>query len=162
MKVILVRHADYNLATGNNPEISEKGKVQTTKLAGAIKKFLKDGGIHTIWTSPAARALQTANILAAELCINVELCHEKLWSDNTHTPDFSWLQQMVGEYADIPPLCDVLIIVTHLEYVQQFPAYIGLKENQAAYTCGIVMDWTERGITGEPFKWTFIHWYDGQ
>lgn len=153
MKVILVRHADYQ-PLGEDPGLSDKGREHAKSLSQVIAKFIKDGDICDIWTSPTLRAYNTSEILNQLLTISIGLSHEQL---GPNRGDLQWLEQMIEDYAS-DTQCGVLIIVTHLEYVQQFPAYLGLPENSSPYACGVVIDWPKEGEVLEAP--TLIHWYD--
>lgn len=132
-KLFLVRHADYS---GNvpDPSLSEWGKKQSAELGQKIKSQLIEGDV-TIWTSSAARASETAQLIKQELQLAEMQIFEKLWSDNRHRQDFEWLKGMLDEFER-----DNLLIVSHLEYVRDFPRCLGLRGNEAGYAQGIVVE----------------------
>lgn len=131
-KIFLVRHADYD---GNGPVLSDYGKQQSLELANKIKASLNgDTGTVTIWTSSANRAKETAQIIKQEMQLAEMIVEEKLWSDNRHPYDFDWLEEQLDEFKG-----DNLIIVSHLEYVRQFPGTIGFHENNAGYAGGVMI-----------------------
>ena len=131
-KLFLVRHADYN-GGGADPHLSEDGKSQSILLSQKIKSFLEAGESITIWTSSANRAHQTAQIIKQEMQLADMLVFEKLWSDNRHTHDFNWLKTQINEFEG-----DVLIIVSHMEYVREFPhVAMNFPYNNAGYAEGV-------------------------
>lgn len=134
-KIFLLRHADY-IPGIENSGLSDHGKQQAKKLAGKIKVNLNGDSEHvTIWTSPANRAVETALIIKEQFpeCNFSE--HEKLWSDNKHSYDFDWFEKQLDSFHE-----GVLIVISHLEYIQEFPEIIGLPGNDASYAQGILIE----------------------
>lgn len=129
-QIFLVRHADYT-GGGPDPVLSENGKKKAQFLGKKIKENLTDGSI-TIWSSSAKRAEETAEIIKQEMQLADMVIEEKLWSDNKHPHDFPWLKEKINSFTG-----DVLIIVSHLEYVREFPRELGYWENNAGYTEGV-------------------------
>jgi len=138
-KLILVRHADYENA-GDDPGLSWIGEDQSKYLGINIAKELKDLGSVIIWSSTSKRASETAQIIKQEQQFAKVFELEKLWSDNWHKYDFEWLKEEIGKFEG-----EVLVIVSHLEYVREFPKFIGFNYNHSAYAEGVV-------ITGEEIK----------
>lgn len=130
IQLFIVRHADYS-GGGPNPSLSNWGKEQSLKLAQEIKQVLVEGSV-TIWSSSANRASETAEIIKQEMQLADMRIEDKLWSDNRHIHDFDWLQKQIENFKG-----DVLIIVSHLEYVREFPSKIGFRENNAGYAQGV-------------------------
>lgn len=134
-KIFLLRHADY-LAGVENPGLSDQGKQQAKNLAGKIKANLNgDSENITIWTSPANRAVETALIIKEQFPDADFNEHEKLWSDNKHRYDFDWFKDQLGNFKN-----GVLIVLSHLEYIQEFPEMIGFRQNDAGYAQGILIE----------------------
>lgn len=131
-KIFLVRHADYD--GGADPSLSNKGKQQSVTLGQKIKGKLAEGDI-TIWTSSAARASETAQLIKEEMQLANLQVFPQLWSDNDHSHDFAWLKRKLDDFNG-----DNLIIVSHLEYVRQFPSLLGFRQNEAGYAQGIVIE----------------------
>ena len=133
-QLFLVRHADYN-GGGPDPVLSNYGKEQSSELGKKIKEALGEGEV-TIWTSSANRANETAQIIKQELQLADMVVEEKLWSDNRHRQDFNWLKDKIDAFEG-----DILIIVSHLEYVRQFPGYkLGFDMNDAGYAQGVKIE----------------------
>jgi phosphohistidine phosphatase SixA len=133
-KIFLVRHADYS-GSGPDPVLSDYGKRQSLELANKIKTSLNgDVGSVVIWTSSANRANETAQIIKQEMQLAEMLVEEKLWSDNRHSHDFNWLKEKLDGFEG-----DNLIIVSHLEYVREFPSIVGFPKNYAGYAEGVMI-----------------------
>jgi len=134
-KLFLVRHADYG--GGSDPHLSDEGKRQSFQLSQKITSLLEEGEGVTIWTSVANRAHQTAQIIKQEMQLAELFVFGKLWSDNSHRHDFDWLKYQINQFEG-----DVLIIVSHLEYVRQFPnAAMGFPYNSAGYAEGVFISY---------------------
>ena len=132
-KLFLVRHAAY-AGGGADPVLSDSGKRQALQLGQKIKVVLSSGDV-TIWSSSANRAEETANIIQQEMQLAEMVVEEKLWSDNQHQHDFDWLKSKLDSFEG-----DNLIIVSHLEYVRQFPARLGFPYNNAGYAEGVLIE----------------------
>lgn len=132
-KIFLVRHAKYD-GGGPNPSLSEYGREQAVALGKNIASQLNPGNV-AIWTSSAARAKETADLIQPQLQLASMEVFPKLWSDNSHQYDFPWLQEMIDNFEG-----DNLIIVSHLEYVNYFPSRLGLRQNDAGYAQGIIVE----------------------
>ncbi len=83
-KIFLLRHAPsvWNISRRwqgqQNPELSEKGARQAKAWAGAVKKSglglaNKDASFSSIWSSDLTRAQQTAEIIAKELGLKLNI-----------------------------------------------------------------------------------------
>ncbi len=93
-------------------------------------------GEVTIWSSSANRAQETAQIIKQEMQLAEMWIAEKLWSDNRHPHDFNWLKEKLDNFSG-----EILIIVSHLEYVREFPAYkLGFAGNNAGYAQGVKIE----------------------
>jgi hypothetical protein len=58
-----------------------------------------------------------------------------LWSDNAHPHDFEWLKAELSNFQNE----GTLIIVSHLEYVQDFPSVLGFRGNSLSYAEGVII-----------------------
>lgn len=130
-KVFLVRHANYR--SGDDPGISDDGRNQSQILAQKIKAQLGDGDV-VIWSSSAKRARETAEIIQKNLQPASMVVEEKLWSDNKHRHDFAWLKEKLNGFKE-----GNLIIVSHLEYVNDFPAVLGYGTYDLIYAQGVLI-----------------------
>jgi phosphohistidine phosphatase SixA len=102
----------------NDPPLSEMGKRDIAKLAHCLAPFLKNLESE-IYYSPRLRTLESACIINEITCSKALLPREELWSDRHHKEDFPWLCGLIESRNEVP----VLIFVTHLEYVEDFPAF---------------------------------------
>lgn len=132
--IFLLRHASYS-GGGRNPGLSEDGKRESLELAQKIKSNLNGNGEIIIWSSPANRAKETAEIIQQEMQLAELVIHEELWSDNWHQEDFDWLKNAIDEFDG-----ETLIIISHLEYVRGFPSKMGFDHNNAGYAQGVKIE----------------------
>ncbi len=133
-KIILVRHAAYS-GSGPDPILSEIGKEQAAWLANALLEKIEESKHITIWSSTAKRAVGTTQIIK-DCFPDAELGYiPKLWSDNDHPHDYAWLKNKLEEFEG-----EVLIVVTHLEYVQIFPRLLGFTGNNSGYAEGLIIE----------------------
>ena len=142
--LFLIRHAAYE-GEGDDPELSDFGREQATQVGKKIARYisgLQERKSIQIWTSTAKRAAQTALQIQQEQQRVNFLRKEKLWSDDNHKEDFPWLQVEVAKSSS-----DVLIIVSHFEYVRLYPEFIGFNANESGYAEGVII--TTAGC--EPF-----------
>lgn len=117
--LIVVRHGQY----GYDERLNERGRTQICALAEKLKPFM-DGSTVCILTSTADRARESAEILGSSFGIGFEE-HEILWSEECHPEDLPGTLELVRSRKD---KADVLILVTHLEYAEDFPTYFALEE----------------------------------
>ncbi len=130
--LFLVRHGAYS--GSGDAHLSSHGEQQAKELAQKIKgKLNGNSGELIIWTSAANRAIETAVILDRELGVKKRMRIEtKLWSDNDHSEDFDWLAEELNNFTG-----ENLLIVSHLEYVRDFPRELGFPRNDAEYAEGV-------------------------
>jgi phosphohistidine phosphatase SixA len=132
-KLILLRHGEPN--KGENAGLSSMGTMQLRGLSKEIKKELGKSEV-TIWTSSAKRAEQSAQTIKSELQLTREIKEfDKLWSDSKNKEDFKWLKDELDNFTGK----GTLIICSHLEYVRNFPEYLGYKKNEAYPGQGVVI-----------------------
>ena len=121
--LIIARHAQHqsDLLTDTGMEqIRSLGRKLQERLAG--KKIL-------ILTSTALRARRSANVLKKEFFPEVEVePHEVLWSENSHPHDYKGLTALIDTKVND---ADVLLLVTHYEYVDGYATYYGRNRLQA-------------------------------
>ncbi len=117
-KLIIIRHGDYS---GNN--LTSNGQRQIENLATKLKKFINNDSV-TIITSPVRRAYESAEILSSFFKTEPEPNHI-LW------PSFGCLKDCEKALSLIrsnKEKRDVLIVVTHYEYMKSLPVYFAEKE----------------------------------
>ncbi len=134
-KIFLLRHGDYE-GSVSDPVLSDTGKQQSLSLANKIKLNLNGyTGDVTIWTSTANRAKGMAQIIKQELQLASLIEIENLWSDSRHEYHFRWLKEELNGFKG-----EVLIIISHLEYVRDFPEMLGFPGNKAGYAQGVLIE----------------------
>lgn len=128
MEIILIRHGKAEEMGEDLDDLqrhlTDVGKEEIQKLAPRLKEKLEPLDKRTIifWSSPAKRALQTAQLVADELHTPINFIHDfiyegdfeklsdevqKLDEDTTvllvgHQPNLSeWVEQMTGEKMKI-------------------------------------------------------------
>lgn len=134
--LFLLRHAAYRSDEGGDPRLSDQGKEEGSVLAKKIKAIVGDSkDAITIWSSSAKRAAETAEIIQQEIPLAELVIEEKLWSGGGHREDFHWLKQKLNAFDG-----EILIVVSHLEYVRDFPVEIGFGRNRADYAEGVKIE----------------------
>lgn len=116
MKTLIVaRHGDYLSDSGG---LSDYGRSQIGKLGEALQSVV-DGAV-LILNSTAPRAVESAAILT-ELFTAPSEGHKFLWSgSDAGFDDNPAARKLVEGHAE---KFDTIIMVTHFEYVESFPAY---------------------------------------
>lgn len=132
-KIFLLRHAEY-LSGRVNSGLSDYGRSQAKNLAERIKREINDAPNVTIFTSTANRAKETALIIKESLTNAVLIEYEKLWSDGSHIEDLGWLRSKIKNFDG-----DILIIISHLEYVNYLPEKLGFCMKDAGYAQGVLI-----------------------
>lgn len=117
--LVLARHGHYN----DDGRLSKTGVRQIQSLSEKLKAIC-NGDSVLILSSPVDRARQSAEILSQNLETDLEI-HDILWSDCDHMEDFDGTIELVRLKLD---QAQTLILVTHYEYVESFPAYFAKHE----------------------------------
>ncbi len=112
-KLIIVRRGDCL-----DDRLSDLGCRQITMLCDNLKPHV-NGGRVAVFASPAPRVLGSAAIVAQAFKAKLEEW-PKLYSDEQTPADLRWLMEMVRAKQDE---ADVIIILTHFDYVGKFPGY---------------------------------------
>lgn len=118
-KIILIRHGIYGL----DGRLDEWGHQQVNALAEKLPVHLA-GLSGYILTSPSPRALDSAEMLRARFGFGIEK-RQILLVDQLHKPKFPGLWQVIKAKEKV---ADVLLLMTHMEYVDEFPNYFSIKE----------------------------------
>jgi phosphohistidine phosphatase SixA len=147
-ELLVVRHGDYN---EGGMHLNSSGRDQIRRLAEKIIPIVNDKKV-TILSSTASRAHESAAIIAEKIGCDFEQ-HEILWSENRHPENFSGTLELIQSYLDNT---EVLIIITHYEYVEDFPSYFAkeqLKVDLDSYLIDKgsmwVLNWAEDAILTE-------------
>lgn len=138
-KMIVVRHGHYD----HRERLSEVGQGQIATLAERLAVHVDGGNSLTLLSSTAPRAMDSAEILAKKFGVSYERL-DVLWTGNDamrigEEEDFKELMGIInGRHSK----ARVVIIVTHYEYVEDFPAFFG-KTILNARLHGWVIDYGE-------------------
>lgn len=126
--LFVARHGSY----GGDERIDDTGRWQMKRLGRDIKQVLCDGSVYLV-SSTAPRALDSSEVLAAELALPPEFERVPyLWSGTDapgdsfyRNPNLDRLIEIVDERRD---MADGLVMVTHSEVVESFPAFFLERE----------------------------------
>ncbi len=113
--LILVRHGEYDGCC----HLTNNGRKQVKDLTKKLKRFIHHGSSLAILTSTAPRATESAEIIGSIFKTNYKQ-YELLWSEQFQPPDMKGTLKLVRSEEKH---CDVLILVTHYEYVIDFPIF---------------------------------------
>lgn len=118
-KLILIRHGDYS-----GDKLNEVGRKQIIDLTNVLKEeYLNDESI-LLMTSTALRASDSAKVVSEILKIDYKE-YKTLWSDKNHKENHEALLELIKSKQNE---AETIILVTHYEYVEEFPAYFASKE----------------------------------
>jgi len=92
-------------------------------LGNQLKSTL-NGERVVLLTSSALRARESAEMLGNTIGCNFE-AHDVLWSDSAHRKDLPGVMELIRSKRNDG---DVLILVTHLEYIEYLPKYFSMEE----------------------------------
>lgn len=117
-QLIVVRHGQ----PGPDGRLNDLGRAQIGALAEKLKPIINEASVAVLsWTTDRAR--ESAEILGTAFGVRFE-AHEILWSENSRPEDLPGALALVKSQRDK----DVIILVTHYEYVEGFPAYFAEQE----------------------------------
>ena len=119
-KLILVRHGDYEKSTG---KLNPFGNLQIKGLSGSIKDLVGDKSV-IIFSSTAPRTIDSAEIISTMLKTSYQRV-SFLRSGGGYVEDFPATHKLVLENQE---KADVIILVTHYEYVEDFPDFFSQRE----------------------------------
>ncbi len=128
-QLIVVRHGHY----GYDDRLNDYGRNQIGMLAEKLKSTM-NGETVMVLTSTADRARESAEIIGSVLCVGFEE-YAILWSEACHPEDFPGTLELVRSFKDE---IDVLVLVTHYEYVEDFPSYFAKKELGISMCSGLI------------------------
>ncbi len=120
----VVRHGDYDTQS-RDWGLTDRGERQIAALAKTLKQRFGDRSV-LILTSPTTRTCSSAAILAREFGCTYEE-HDILESSGGYL-DESRMIEAIEVVNSVAHQAHVLVLVTHLEYVKDFPAYYGAKQ----------------------------------
>ena len=85
--------------------------------------YIEENDRVILLTSPAQRAVESTKILEKIFGVGSEE-HGVLWSDPKHDYDLNRAYSLIRKRED---QAEVLVLVTHLEYVEHLPDFCSLK-----------------------------------
>lgn len=118
-RLLTVRHGDYD----SNMSLSDLGVKQIYGISAKILPLVK-GKTAIILSSPEERAVQSAAIIACQLGLELQE-HDVLWSESRHPENFPEALKLVRSFMG---KVDIIILVTHYEYVEYFPHYFAAEQ----------------------------------
>ena len=133
-KLVIVRHGDYDY----EDRLSELGKQQISDLSEKLAGYV-NGDTLLIFSSPALRASESAKIIAGRLGIEFEE-HNVLWSGEDGKVS-GWkkdFEVLMGIITSHPQQANVVVLVTHYEYVEDFPFWFGKNHLQINLPCKVI------------------------
>lgn len=116
--VAVIRHGEYDY----NYNLDEGGREQIRLLSSKLKEIVS-GKKTVMFTSTAARAVQTAEILSRELGVTFE--ERKFLHSGGGDLDTEQAEKALELIRTAN--ADVVLLSTHFEFVESFPAIIGDK-----------------------------------
>lgn len=145
-KIGFIRHAAYHSPEIDGGIVGKIGRIEANFLAQSLKKkFAQLNSCDVkIISSPAGRALGTAEIIAQKLDAGNVETYNCLWSDREHKEDFDAIDEVLEKEFDSEK---VLLVVSHAEVVDEFTeeflkrngfidaamAYDGLRTAECAF-----------------------------
>jgi len=116
-KLVLLRHGSYS-----GDHLNDLGRQQIKNLALQLKKLINGDNLSII-TSPAIRAVESAQILSSFFGVKYEV-NKVFLSGGQYHEDLPKALEIIRTKEKVA----VLIIVTHYEYLEKFPHYFGKEE----------------------------------
>ncbi|HOX41057.1 MAG TPA: hypothetical protein PK263_02590 [bacterium] len=122
MKTLVVaRHGSY----GDSGTLSALGKSQMDELASSLRAILAGQQVRFL-SSTALRAKESTERLIEKCGAEIPATfHELLWSESGHPENLPGALDLIKSECDG---ADVVVLVTHLEYAEQFPNFFCRKE----------------------------------
>lgn len=135
--IFLVRHAAYDTnSLDGDPELTKQGEGQAHQLRFVIEELIKDFDKPQLifWHSPKKRSVKTMKSLLPlwDFDSPTPIIHEydKLYSDNITPPDMQWLCEELEKTERGTNHNQILIIVSHYEYLRVVPLIFGFRNNE--------------------------------
>ena len=129
--LFVARHGDYDYDSMYAARLNDSGRQQMEVLGKAMKEILKGSSVYLI-SSTAPRALDSSEILVAQLALPVFEKSSYLWSGDDAPSDSFYrnpsLDRLMGLVNNKRSKADGLVMVTHLEVAEEFPTYFLKKE----------------------------------
>lgn len=114
--LVIARHGVYD----DSYNLSPRGAEQMKALAERLKPTIGSRKVIVL-ASSVSRGRASGDVMGEVLGCPVEH-HEVLWSEKDHPENLEKATELImSKGADH----DVVIIVTHLEYTERLPSYVG-------------------------------------
>lgn len=124
MKIILVRHGEYG---GPEARLSNFGINQINSLGEKIKNIINGERSICIFSSPFNRTMESSEIIGNILSVEkIENCPLLRLNEEPKENDFQKILDLI--HSQIEEKVEVLILVTHMEYTNEFPGYLSEEE----------------------------------
>lgn len=120
---IVVRVGEYST---KEKTLTDRGRATIRLLAQELKRRVGELTV-VLMSSDATRALASAAIIGEVLGVKVE-AHCEFFSDELHEPNLRGGRKLVEVYEKCT---DIVILVTHYDFVGRFPAYFASKRGFA-------------------------------
>jgi len=143
-KLILVRHGSYDSKTSH---LTVRGREEVERFAGLVAPFVS--GTVSLLCSETKRAFESAEILGG--IFNAKPLQKKgLWSHPDDYPDCLGARRLIRDHE-----ADTVIVVTHGEYVMDFPEFFAesegwnqkIERREVEIGCGLVIDDQAQTVT---------------
>lgn len=119
-KLVIVRHAEAYY-TG---ELKKEGLGILMSTSRYLKEIVGESSVEIICSS-SRRALNTAELIKKVLFTQgVILGYSELWSDIEHSENLERALTIINKHSN----AEILIVVTHLEYAEDFLQYYILRK----------------------------------
>jgi phosphohistidine phosphatase SixA len=119
-KLILVRHGQYD----NSSHLTENGREQIKMLATKLKIYIDNDMSISVLASPTYRTQESADIISKIFNIKFEIKNELLSEGFAHAMNLSRAYNLIKSKDGV----DIVILVTHFDYVADLPKYFSEKE----------------------------------
>lgn len=116
--VVILRHGNY----GPDRRLDETGRDQMARMGRELRRRFGDEAIVGVFHSPAPRAEDSAKELAVNLKPVASVPLEFLWSEHNRPTQNSRVRALLELQ---PAEVDVIVLVTHYEYVVELPRFLG-------------------------------------
>ncbi|MFH1749867.1 MAG: histidine phosphatase family protein [bacterium] len=118
-KLVIVRHGEYEYRDGDN-HLNREGRKKVIEVASCISEMLSENEGIVIFSSPSTRAVETAEIFADTLGLDISSINQELAIGAD-----SWTEKMIVWLTDASKKHKVIIAVTHLEHTKfSLPEFI--------------------------------------
>ena len=119
--LIIVRHGEYDKRSSH---LTREGRTAVGRLTRSLQQVFR-GKSFLLFSSSAIRARETATILGRRLGV---CCKAYRFLRSTKALTRRQLLGAVNLIRRCRQKTDVIILVTHLEFVRDLPVYVGQKE----------------------------------